>query len=302
MMSRKTAERRTIVTLTFCGLAYFLYALAAETGLYTWLVDIDLALQGNGPYVVHAYWLSLAFFIISLGICIAAIVAACWVIDRLPLPPAAMSDVPAPAPTPAAVNKTGTAMLLFFLLASLVPIGVGAYTGLIYYHKSSEAVTFEPLNLTDGIPPRSTRVKLTGLVVPSLEIQYTKGYRYSFLETYIPVLPPQWHRGDPVVYFLHPHGDFVQPSKPAMIGQTGLLIRDGLPGAATFLFKKHGITLGTPPIVLDTDEHADLDPYLYTAIGGGAIGLSSFFLLAVALVRGAWAWFVGRFGRSRLAS
>jgi hypothetical protein len=43
-----------------------------------------------------------------------------------------------------------------------------------------------------------------------------------------------------------------------MIGQTGVLIRDALPRAAVFLCKKHGVILGTPTFVLETDAHADV--------------------------------------------
>ena len=113
------------------------------------------------------------------------------------------------------------------------------------------------------------------------------------------MLPPHWRQGDPVVYFLHPlESDYLQHSKPVTIGQPGVLIPDGLPGAAAFLFKKHGITLGTPPIVLETDTDAELSPLLEIAAwcgGSGSCFLGIFGSLTVS-------WALGRIRRRRLAS
>ena len=113
------------------------------------------------------------------------------------------------------------------------------------------------------------------------------------------MLPPHWRPGDPVVYFLHPlDSEYLQHSKPVMIGQQGVLIRDGLPGPAAFLFKKHGITLGTPPIVLETDTDAELSPLIEVAVwcvGAGLLLLGIFGSLTVS-------WALGRIRRRRLAS
>ena len=79
-----------------------------------------------------------------------------------------------------------------------------------------------------------------------------------------------------MVYFLHPEDDSFGHTEPVMIGQTGVLIPDALPVAAVFLCKKHGITLGTPTFVLETDAHADVNPYFYTALFCIIFGLAFF--------------------------
>ena len=268
MMSRKTAEEVVVLMLTCCAVAYPFYAWITDTGLFRWFVDLELTLQGNGPYEVTDRLLLIPVYAVTWGIFIAASNAAGWVIRRLPLTPATMSDAPAPAA--AADNKTGRAIVVVFLVGGVVSTIAGVRAGVIAYRKSNEVVTFEPFNLADGIPPRSTRVKLTGLADPSLEIQF----KIDIRESYIPVLPPHWRQGDPIVYFLHPHpSDYLQHSKPVMIAQQGVLIRDGLPGAAAFLFKKHGITLGTPPIVLDPDTEAELSTLLEIASWCTVLGL-----------------------------
>jgi hypothetical protein len=124
---------------------------------------------------------------------------------------------------PADVQRVQKIMVVFFLVSSVVSIGVGVRAALIAQRKSNEAVKFEPFNLADGIPPHSTRVKLTGLAVPSLEIQFDDYNRSSNWQTYAPVLRAHWRQGDPVIYILHPmHSDYLQHSGPVTIGQPGV--------------------------------------------------------------------------------
>ncbi|MFZ0395958.1 MAG: hypothetical protein WCF17_11965 [Terracidiphilus sp.] len=295
-MSRKTAKEVVLLLGLPCVIAYAIYSGVTGTGFYRWLVDLNLRLQGNGPYDVYTMLLMIPMFAFSLGILFAICSAAGWVIDRLPFTPATGSDAPAAA---AAANnradapdvlRARKALVVFFLVLSVALMVVGGRVGLIAYRKTNPSVTFEPLNLADGVPPRTTHVKLTGVAVPSMEMRYGESNRYDTRwEAYIPVLPPHWRQGDPVVYFLHPEdSEYLQHSKPVMISQTGVLIPDGLPGPAAFLFKKHGIALGTPPIVLDTDPEADLDPLIETAawcVGAGLLLLGVFGSLTVSWAR-----------------
>ena len=303
-MSRKTAKEVVLLLGLPCALAYAIYSMITGTGFFRWLVDLELTLQGNGPYEVDTKLLMIPMFAFSFGILIAVRLAAGWVINRLPFPADTASDAPAPAPAdkrnvPADVRRTQKTLVVFFLVISVVSMVVGVRAGLIAYRKSNQAVTFEPVNAADGIPPRSTHVKLTGLADPSLEIRFNDFGTSSNWEAYIPVLPPNWRQGDPVVYFLHPlESDYLQHSKPVMIGQQGVLIREGLPGPAAFLFKKHGITLGTPPIVLETDTEADLGPLLKLRLGASGVGLLVFGIFGALTV----SWFLDRFRRRRLAS
>ena len=269
-MSRATLRKIIYWILACVGAAYPFYSWITYTGLFCWCADLAFTLQGNGPYTLYDKAL------LAL-VCVISWLTALWLSGKvnrwLPLP--APAPVPAGEATAAAVaagDAMGKAVMRFLLISCVVAIGVLA--AMIYNGKSNATVTFEPLNLADGIAPRSPYVKLIGLAVPSMEIRYHT-FWFSFydppdseLDAYIPVLPPHWHPGDPVVYFLHPHPSvYLQHSQPVTIGQTGILLRDSLPGPAAFLFKKHGITPGTPPIVLDTDVEADKGPQIGILIG-----------------------------------
>jgi len=281
---KQRIRRILIVTSLGFGVAYPLYCGAAQAGLLGWLVDLELALQGRGPYVVRADWLLILTCLISWIIPAALCLFGLYMIDQLLPPPAAIIEAPrlmteAPTPAPEASNWARNPVIIFLLVGSMVLIVVGVRAGVIAYRISSEAVTSEALNLADGAPPSSKHVKLTGLAVPSLKSQYTITYRsYPHLETYIPVVPPHWRQGEAVVYFLHQ--DSVGHTEPVMIRQTGVLMRDALPGAAVFLCKKHGITLGTPTFVLEDDAQAEADPYIYTAVLCSIVGLAFFLPLA----------------------
>jgi hypothetical protein len=280
-----------LVAIWVCfGAAYPFYCWVAQAGLLRWLVDLELTLQGKGPYVIHPSWLMIPTLLISWIIPAAIYRPALYMMDQLLPPPAAIIEVPrpmtyAPAPAPAAGDWARNPVVICIAVGSLASIAVGVRAGVIAYRRSSEAVTFEALNLAGGAPPSSKHVKLTGLAVPSLKSQYTERRKSSYLNTYIPVVPPHWRQGDPVVYFLHPDRDSFGNTEPVMIEQTGVLMRDALPGAAAFLCKKHGITLGTPTFVLEYDAHADVSPYIGTALYCILIGLAFFLPWASRLVR-----------------
>jgi hypothetical protein len=190
------------ITSVCFGMGYPFYCWVTHAGFLGWLVDLELTLQGKGPYVVHAGWLMLPTFVLSWVAALALFWPARYVITHLPPPPTAIIQAPRPAdgaPTPKA---KGSPVPIWFQTGSLLLIVVGVGAGVIAYRKSTEPVAFEVLNLADGVPPGSTHVKLTGLAVPSLKSQYSYVVRTSYeLETYIPVVPPNWHHGDPVVFF-----------------------------------------------------------------------------------------------------
>jgi hypothetical protein len=282
-MSRKTAKEVVLLMWTCCAIAYPFYAWITDTGLFRWFADIELTRQGNGPYTVDSRLLVFCVLVATWVIFLVAYKAVGWMAGLLPLSPATIAEVPAPAPAdenktpPADVRRLQKVMVVFFLVGSVVSIAIGVRAALIAYRKSNKVVRFEPFNLADGTPPPSTHVKLTGVAVPSLGIQFDDHNRSSYWQSYIPVLPAHWRQGDPVVYILHPmHSDYLQHSGPVTIAQPGVLIPDGLPGAAVFLFKKHGVTLGTPPMVLETDTEADLSPLLETAFWCIVFGLLVF--------------------------
>jgi hypothetical protein len=192
----------------------------------------------------------------------------------------------------AAANASGNrgikAFYRFLLISGLASAVLAVGAGVMHDLKAQsegdakEVVTYEPFSLADGMPPRTSHVELTGLADPTLAISLLKSGTRSH-ESYIPLLPPNWHHGDPVVYFLYTDGDYSQHNQPIMIRQTGVLIRDDLPSEIASEFANRGIKLGAPPIVLETlktynDDH--LDGYLTAVLCFGIYGFTALFTVA----------------------
>jgi hypothetical protein len=260
----------------WCGASfgYGLYAWLSYSGPFRWLADFEIEHFGSYQERLTAIAVSLMTLVLSAPLF--------FLIDRVirrrpSLQPAPMTAVPIGK---GPVTKTQVRAILVLGLGAIV---VAACAGVLGYRKLQEPVTFEPLNLADGIQPRSSHFELTGMAVPSMQIAFTGR---DITTTYMPLVPPQWHKGDPVVYFLSRDGDHLDSdSHSFQIRQQGVLIRDDLPGAVASRYEKHGIKLGTPPMVLYTAEHDDLIPYWITAALGGCFGLFLLFPVLVIHVR-----------------
>jgi hypothetical protein len=290
--NRRTRVNQALIIVYFAFVfGYPMYGWITYSGLYRWLAEFEMAHFG-GYYA--GYTFMAAFFTLLFGGMLVAVAAerALRLVRGEPARIAA-PRAPAPrAPAPKVANpQIGTRGLLIMALVGIV---VGTVAGLLGYRKSQETYAFEPLNLADGIQPRSSHVELTGTAAPSMQIQFIEKTTGETRTTvFIPLLPPQWHQGVPIVYFLRPHSDYYvgpngtfplsEESRAFHIQQQGVLMRNDIPGVVTTAYEKRGIKLGTPPIVLDTDTRADLDVYWIIAIMAGLMGL--ILLLSVSTLR-----------------
>jgi hypothetical protein len=285
-MSRTIAIRILAVSCICFGAGYPFYCWVAQAGLFLWFSYLELTIQGKGPYTVHASLIMIPTLVLAWVAVYFIYQPTAWLINRLlPAPPVIINEAPTPAPAPAPVDgkaKRNPVVVSLFVFSVLL-IAVGVSAGVVGYLKTPKSVTYAVLNLAGGALPNSKYVKLTGMAVPSLKSQYRVEIRSSYdVETYIPVVQPNWRQGDPVVYFLHPFHDSYGNAGPVMVAQTGVLIPDALPGAAAFICRKHGLTLAQPTFVLEHDPQADMDPYLYTTAYCTIIGLCLFFPFALA--------------------
>ena len=177
-----------------------------------------------------------------------------------------------------------------FALLGVVALAVAAGAGWYGYAKSMETVDVESLDLSKGDTPRSTQVTITGIARTEYIIEFgTKSGSTTTSDRYIPLSPPTWRPGQPLVYFMKtnmtaympPGGGgmvMLSPRTPAfqITTQPGVLVRDGLPGAVGERYRKNNIAVASPPIVLDLSPGADVKPFFITA---GVSGLLGFVML-----------------------
>ncbi|MGA2710675.1 MAG: hypothetical protein ACLQJ0_16200 [Steroidobacteraceae bacterium] len=264
------------------GFAYALYSWLTYTGPFRWMADLELRIFG-------AYLGKLTLYAITLmlwGLPLVVLFPVDWVLRRLGHPSAALTALFYSAPRDAApvtrasqhrrgLTKTGARVLLF---TGVVAMLVSASVALVGYRKSQEGFPFELLNLTDGVPSRSSHVELTGIALPAIQMQVKES---TLTTTYTPLVPRHWHQGDPIVYFLRSSGEFyAEGQQPFAIQQRGVLNHGDLPRPVANLYEKRNIKLDAQPVVLDPHHDADLMPYWLTA---GTIGILGTFLLLILL-------------------
>jgi hypothetical protein len=256
---------------------YGLYAWLSYSGPFRWLADFEI--DHFGSYQERPT--AIAVGLMTLGLSAPLFFLVDRVIRRpRGLQPASMTEA---SIGKGSMTKSPIRAILVLSLGSIV---VAAGAGVLGYRKLQEPVTFEPFNLAEGIQPRSSHVELTGMAVPSMQILFTERYTTT---TYMPLVPTQWHEGDPVIYFLRRDGDRLGSDRHSFqIRQEGVLIRNDLPGAVASRYEKRGVKVGTPPMVLDAAEHDDLIPYWITAALGGCFGLSLLFAVLLIHIRERW--------------
>jgi hypothetical protein len=302
-MNQVMGNKILIITGVCFGIAYPFYCWVAQAGLLRWLMYLELWMQGKGPYTVHSDLFMLPVMILTWGAVFVLSGPAQFAVKHLlPPPPIVLNETPTPAPAqdPAQYTAPGKALhyasVRWLFAGSVLLIAVGVGAGIIGYRKTPRNVTYEALNLADNKPPVSRFVNLTGMAMPNLKSQYTESIKgSSFLQTYIPVVAPNWRQGDPVIYFIHPFRDSFSHREPISISQTGVLLPNALTGPAVFISRKHGLNLANPMFVLEKDPQAGMEPYLYTVIFSTIIGLCLFIPIA-------WNWISGFFHHGKLPS
>jgi len=165
---------------------------------------------------------------------------------------------------------------------------VAGGAALLGYHKSIEEKALENVDLANNATPASTRVVMRAVARTEYVLKFeTKIGAVPRVDTYVPLTPTNWRRSDPLVYFLKTNATVYLPPgefKPLAYGretppflmttQPATLVRNALPGPIAESYRKRGLALAEPPIVLDLGEHADADPY-FVAMGiAGLIGIA----------------------------
>ena len=121
---------------------------------------------------------------------------------------------------------------------------------------------------------------MTAIARTDMIMQFEERGRLRF---YVPLTAPNWKRSDPLVYFLQTNiTAYVGPdgqvqsldakTPPFRMTQTGVLVRNDLPGPVAEAFRRHNLTLAAPHQVLELSPGADVAPYWVAAGVGGLVG------------------------------
>lgn len=190
--------------------------------------------------------------------------------------------------TPSRASKSSSRLPAILALIGVTALALAGGSALLGHRKSLEEKAFESADLANNATPSSTHVVMTAVARTEYVLKFeTKIGAASRVDTYIPLTPTNWRRSDPLVYFLKtnatvylPPGEFkplayARETPPfLMTTQPATLVRNALPGPIAEGYRKRGLVLAEPPIVVDLDEHADADPYFVATGGAGLIGVS----------------------------
>jgi len=188
---------------------------------------------------------------------------------------------PAAAAEPALMPAT--AMLIW----ALVFTAIGGGVGILMFRSASGAYTYEQFDVAKGGVPRTSHVELTGVEHPEMQFEVTTaGKHFESNTVYVPLLPPHWTIGMPVVYFVEmrhvraSNGDFLFKDGlgAALSQERGRLSH--LPGVAAYGFTRHGLTLGSPHFALKKDGFDD-DSMWFGVVVVSAILAITFLLCAL---------------------
>jgi hypothetical protein len=264
-----------------CLLAF--YQAYSYTGVYRWLAEWQLA-EFNSYNL--RFTIAGSILLPALPVCLIAEIFG--VPYRTGWRPSAAS------------GRRSTTPVAWMAAIGALALVMAAGSFALGYQKSTEAIVTDTVDLASGKPPQSDHVRMTGTARTDLIVKFQDR---SGLRVYVPLTPPNWKRSDPVVYFLLTNIDaYVMPggqilsldakTPPFRMTQEGALVPDDLPGPVAESYRKHNITLASPPMVLELSPGADLARYWVVAGVSGLVGLV--FLLVAGLAK----MQQGRIGRS----
>jgi hypothetical protein len=270
-------------------IAYGGYAAYSYTGLYRLAAEWQMQAFGS-------YESKLTFFAPVLILMLpVALVERIFGLGPKKRSVSARAAVSGPSRASAASSRLPVVLALIGLIAMALAAGAG----LLGYRISLAQNNFETVDLGNNGAPGSAHVVMTAVAQTEyiLKFETTVGGT-TRVDAYVPLTPQNWRRGDPLVYFLKTNATVYLPAgefKPLayaretppfrMTTQPATLVRNALPGPIVEGYRKRGIALAEPQIVLDLDQDADAQPY-FVAMGVlGLIGLCCLVTAAMAALQ-----------------
>lgn len=184
-------------------------------------------------------------------------------------------------------------------LIGAIASALAAGAGLMGSRISLQQNSFETVDLANNATPASAHVVMSAVA----RTEYISKFETTVggttrVDTYVPLSPPNWRRGDPLAYFLKtnatvylPPGEFkplayARETPPFPITTPpATLVRNALPGPIAEGYRKRNIALAAAPLVLDLDSDADVQPYFVVMGVAGLIGLCCLVTAALAALQ-----------------
>ena len=252
---------------------YMFWGYANETGLYGWLVDLQVRQWGS-----YSSKLTVVLPILLLG-------APAWIVLRRRAQEVdADYEARGPAAKAGRARRVALTMLAFGLVSSLV--GAGAYLLSQNVPDGSEPPRpFDAAAWTSG-PPPADRVTIRGEVDPEAGVTMTEqGFGANDAYAYVGFRPEGFtdknapHR----IFVRRRTGNASDPTVSQMFlpDQEGYLREKALPELARRDLEARGVRIAEPYYVLESAGAAPRDTYYVVAALGGMIG---FICLLVGLI------------------
>lgn len=284
----KTAYLTLSLGYFAAALGYAVYGAFSGTGIYRVMRQWQLAV-----YDVYSGLLDFAIVfaaLAALGVVLVAVLARGLIPAERSAALAHMAEPRAPIAADAGRSALprAAAALGFALLAGGIVLGYALAA------KARQDIAFEDIDLSQGQAPTADFVRATGIARTDLAIEIKRNFRVgTTVEFYVPISGRDWHRGQPLAYFLRvTEKDFLlitfgqvtafsPKARPSLVTLAAAPDRSALPSRVAAAFGDAHLSLAEAPVVLDLELHPYLALAREAAWLGSAAGL---FLVAAGLL------------------
>lgn len=185
-------------------------------------------------------------------------------------------------------------------VVGLMGLGIAAIAGTLGWQKASRVPEVAALDLAQTKAlPQADRFVVTGVARTDLMLSVeseTRGARRNY--AYVPITPPDWQRGQPLIYFLKtnqnaylpPDGSRAMRLAPseapfAMTTQPAAIEAQKLPGALREAYRSQNVALAQQTLVFSQGTSVALEHYWIATAVGALVALACLLAAGITALR-----------------